>query len=51
VRDTGRLSTVKNADTIIVLEEGKMVEAGNHEALLKSNGVYRKLWNEQFNLI
>ena len=46
-----RLSTVKNADTIIVLEEGKMVETGNHEELLLANGVYRKLWNEQFNLI
>jgi len=46
-----RLSTVKNADTIIVLEEGKMVETGVHEELLKSNGVYHKLWNEQFNQI
>jgi ATP-binding cassette subfamily B protein len=43
-----RLSTVKNADTIIVLEEGKMVESGKHEELLKSNGVYHKLWNEGF---
>lgn len=46
-----RLSTVKSADTIIVLEEGKMVETGAHEELLKSNGVYHKLWNEQFNQI
>ena len=46
-----RLSTVKNADTIIVLEEGRMVETGKHEELLKVNGVYFKLWNEQFNLI
>ena len=46
-----RLSTVKNADTIIVLDEGKMVETGNHATLLKLNGVYRKLWNGQFNLI
>jgi ATP-binding cassette subfamily B protein len=46
-----RLSTVKNADTIIVLEEGRMVETGKHEELLKANGVYFKLWNEQFNLI
>lgn len=46
-----RLSTVKNADTIIVLEDGKMVETGNHSALLKANGVYSKLWNEQYNLI
>ena len=46
-----RLSTVKNADTIIVLEEGRMVETGKHDELLKANGVYFKLWNEQFNLI
>ena len=46
-----RLSTVKNADTIIVLDDGKMVETGNHSALLKANGVYSKLWNEQYNLI
>lgn len=46
-----RLSTVKNADTIIVLEEGKMVETGTHETLVKSKGVYHKLWNEQFNQI
>jgi len=46
-----RLSTVKNADTIIVLEDGKMVETGTHQSLLEANGVYSKLWNEQYNLI
>lgn len=46
-----RLSTVKTANTIIVLEEGKMVETGTHEQLLKTEGVYHKLWNEQFNEI
>ena len=46
-----RLSTVKNADTIIVLEDGKTVETGNHESLLEANGVYSKLWNEQYNLM
>lgn len=43
-----RLSTVKNADTIVVLEDGKLVESGNHRQLLINNGVYRKLWSEQF---
>lgn len=38
-----RLSTVRNADEIIVLEQGKIVERGNHEALLSQNGIYRKL--------
>jgi ATP-binding cassette subfamily B protein len=46
-----RLSTVKTAGTIIVLEEGKVVETGSHEQLLKTGGVYCKLWNEQFNRI
>ena len=38
-----RLSTVRNADEIIVLEQGKIVERGNHETLLSQNGIYRKL--------
>lgn len=38
-----RLSTVRNADEIIVLEHGKIVERGNHETLLNQNGIYRKL--------
>ena len=46
-----RLSTVKNADTIIVLEEGKLVETGSHSQLMEQAGVYHKLWNEQFDKI
>lgn len=42
-----RLSTVKNADTIIVLQEGKVVETGTHTQLLRNHGMYSKLWNEQ----
>lgn len=40
-----RLSTVRNADTIIVLKKGKIVEVGNHDTLLKQhpNGTYAKL--------
>jgi ATP-binding cassette, subfamily B, bacterial len=40
-----RLSTVRNADTIFVLDKGSIVESGNHEMLLKQNGPYSKLWN------
>ena len=46
-----RLSTVKIADTIIVLERGKVAETGNHDQLLQQPGVYSRLWNEQFGLI
>lgn len=46
-----RLSTVRNADTIVVLEEGRLAESGSHETLLKEKGVYYKLWKEQFNQI
>jgi len=43
-----RLSTVKNADRIIVLHEGKMIEQGSHEYLMKQNGRYRELCEMQF---
>ena len=46
-----RLSTVKNADTIVVLKEGKVVETGNHNQLLQQSGVYSRLWGEQVELI
>ncbi len=42
-----RLSTIRNAEIIYVLEEGKVVESGNHEGLLEMNGVYSKLWSVQ----
>lgn len=43
-----RLSTIKNADMIIVMRDGKVVETGNHEQLLASNGFYSVLYNSQF---
>ena len=42
-----RLSTIRNAEIIYGLEEGKVVESGNHESLLETNGVYSKLWSVQ----
>ena len=42
-----RLSTILNADTIYVLKQGAIVEAGNHEQLLKMQGEYSKLYNNQ----
>lgn len=43
-----RLSTVKNADRIVAMVEGRIVEEGTHEELLKSGGEYRRLYELQF---
>ncbi len=45
-----RLSTVRNADCIYVMEEGKLVERGTHEQLLKQQGIYTSLWRVQSGL-
>ncbi len=42
-----RLSTVVNADTILVLNDGRIVERGTHEELLELGGLYKTLWDEQ----
>jgi ABC-type multidrug transport system fused ATPase/permease subunit len=43
-----RLSTVRNADRIYVIDEGQFVEQGTHEALLERSGLYRDLYEQQF---
>jgi ABC-type multidrug transport system fused ATPase/permease subunit len=43
-----RLATVVNADHIIVLDKGKIVEEGTHKSLLKRSGYYQNLFNKQF---
>ena len=42
-----RLSTIAKLDRIVVLDEGKIVEQGSHNELLKNDGVYSKLWQHQ----
>lgn len=42
-----RLSTIQKADTIVVMQKGKITEQGSHEELIKKNGVYKKLVNMQ----
>lgn len=44
---THRLGVAKNADKILVLEDGKLVETGTFEELQKMNGVFAKMWEEQ----
>lgn len=43
-----RLSTIKNADIILVMKDGNIIEQGNHESLLAQNGFYVNLYNSQF---
>ena len=43
-----RLSTIREADIILVMKDGNIIEQGNHESLLKKNGFYANLYNSQF---
>ncbi|MCR5203774.1 MAG: ABC transporter ATP-binding protein/permease [Lachnospiraceae bacterium] len=43
-----RLSTIKNADVILVMKDGHVIEQGNHDTLLKQGGFYSNLYNSQF---
>ncbi|WP_343687538.1 peptidase domain-containing ABC transporter [Chryseobacterium gleum] len=42
-----RLSTVANADTILVIREGKIIERGNHNELISKDSVYKSMWEKQ----
>ena len=43
-----RLSTIREADCILVMRDGQIVEQGTHEELLKQNGFYHELYYSQF---
>lgn len=44
-----RLRTIKNADKIIAVKDGKIIEEGSHDELMKEKGFYSELYNSQFN--
>jgi ABC-type multidrug transport system fused ATPase/permease subunit len=43
-----RLSTVKNADRILIVEKGRIIEEGSHKELLKESKTYKKLYETEF---
>ena len=43
-----RLSTIREADLILVMKDGSIIEQGNHKALLAQNGFYAELYRKQF---
>jgi ABC-type multidrug transport system fused ATPase/permease subunit len=46
-----RLSTIRNADRILVMDEGRIVQSGSHDALVAVEGLYRELSQSQFDEI
>ena len=45
-----RLSTIREADVILVMKDGKIIEQGNHEVLMKKEGFYHHLYESQFSM-
>jgi ATP-binding cassette, subfamily B, multidrug efflux pump len=43
-----RLSTIRGADVILVMENGRIVEQGDHDSLVEAHGAYARLYNAQF---
>ena len=45
-----RLSTIREADVILVMKDGHIIEQGNHRTLLEENGFYAELYRSQFDI-
>ncbi len=45
-----RVSTIRNADLILVMKDGDVIEQGNHASLLDANGAYARLYHSQFEI-
>ena len=43
-----RISSIKDADLILVVDNGRILESGNHDSLLKKNGYYATVFNHQY---
>ena len=43
-----RLSTIRSADRILVMKDGRIIEQGTHESLMAQGGFYKELYNSQF---
>ena len=43
-----RLSTIREADIILVMKSGRIIETGRHDELIRAGGFYAELWNSQF---
>ena len=46
--DGHRLSTIRSADQVLVIDEGRIIERGNHESLLAQQGFYHNLYMSQY---
>ena len=46
-----RLNMVKEADRVVVIDRGKVVENGTHQELFRFGGIYSRLWTEQFEIL
>ena len=42
-----RLSSISSADNIVVIDNGQLIQEGNHDRLMRENGLYKEMWDKQ----